>query len=172
LRQIIILTMVLFSLVFAFPSNGRKEKASHYLNLRNVITDPGVKHESDYEYGKLIYPRYKAIGLPDNFMIKKSPDLSFGSQELKVIRIARQSFSNVESYVVSIVFEASIGDKLTKYTKNKIGDEIAVAVDEYILVIARILDVFDKELTFTVTNRKLNEIEDKLSPVSRKIIIE
>ena len=164
--------MVLFSFVFVLPSNGQKEKSSHSLNLRSIITDPGVKHESDYEYGKSIYPRYKVLGLSEHFMIRKSPDLSFGPRELKMIRITRQSFSNVESYVVTIVFEASVGDKMTEYTKHNIGNQIAVSVDESILTIARILDTIDKEFSFTVTNRKLNEIEDKLGLISRKIIIE
>lgn len=159
--------------VFGFSDAGRTEEATHYLNLKQVIdTDNNIN--SDYEYGKELYPQYSYQGLSDSFLIKKSPDISISPNEIELIKIRRMPFvpASISAYIVSIHFNPSAVKKIKAYTKRNVDKRIALEIDDKIFVIAKILDVLQDEAKITLRQRSLEEIERELRKISNNVVID
>ena len=153
---------------------SKDKDALHCLNIKKVITDNNVRDNSEYEYGKLIYPQYERYGLPENFMIKKTPDVVFRPDEIKSIKIKNQPFIRL-SYVVTINLEPSGQKKIDAYAKKNINSLVALEIDNNIIVMPKItgeIDTMQTTLQFTIGNKTIQEIEMELRKISKDIVIE
>jgi hypothetical protein len=161
-------------LVFGFSGGQRQQEAVHRLNIKQVITDekPGIN--SNYEYGKELYPEYSYHGLPETFLIKKSAGISFRPSDIESIRIAKLLFipADLEEFTVTITFTSSAGKRLHDFTKRNLDSRIALEIDRKIFIIATIMDPIGSIMNITVGNRSVEEIRKELSKVSKNIIID
>ncbi len=168
----IVLILPLFFL-FCFSNVGRIEEATHYLNLKQVI-DTNDSINSNYEYGKKLYPQYSYEGLSDSFLIKKYPDISIGPNEIESVRIKRMPFAppSMSAYIVVIHFDPSAAKKIRAYTKKNLNKRIALEIDGRIFAIVKVLDVEEYELNITLSKRNLKEIEKELLKKSKNVVID
>ena len=86
----VIISAMIFIFMISVISAETKEEVLHNLNIKKVIANPNMINNSDYEYGKMLYPQYDYEGLPNNFMIKKTPDISFEPKDIKLIEVIKE----------------------------------------------------------------------------------
>jgi hypothetical protein len=167
--------LFVLSLVFIFGFSGgdKPEQELHYLHLKRVVTDETVVNKSEFEYGKRLYPEYSYHGLPDNFLIRKNPDISFRGSDIKLIEIKKLPFlpADMLEFIVTITFNDSAAARLYSYTQRNTNIKVALEVDKLIFIIASILDPIHEEMNITVGNRTIEEIKDEFSKICKNIKI-
>jgi len=133
-------TLIMFFLYFAlfFSAVELRSEPLYYLNIKQVLlTDDKIN--SNFEYGKNLYPEYSYCGLPDNFLIKKTPDLSIAPKHIKSVEIRKMSHSRTRmpAFLVDIHFDSSAATEINAYTKQHMNEEIALEIDNKIFVIVK-----------------------------------
>jgi hypothetical protein len=142
------------------------------LNFRGVLdSDSGKNVGSDYEYGRDLYPRYPLAGLSSNFLVRKRPDISLCSEDLKLIEISREPLfePTKPGYVISLHLQSAAATRINQYTKTHIGKQIATGIGEKIQAISVIMDEIKDVLEISVANRTLQEIQNELMTLCREI---
>jgi preprotein translocase subunit SecD len=166
---------ILFIIVFilGFSSGPKKPENSYNLNIKQIITSSNIETQSNYENGKALFPQYQYHGLPEDFLIKKSPDLSFSYGDIKSIEIDRMPFYFPDklAYNVSISFHPLAGERLFAYTKQNVNEKVALEIDNKIFVIATILEPLRTKMVITVGNKTVKQIRSELSKICNNIII-
>lgn len=165
--------LVIFICVFGFLSSEKGITNSYNLHLKQVSINPSLTTQSGYESGKKLFPEYQYHGLPEDFLIKKRPDISFSSDDIKSIEIDKMPFYPVNKleYEVTINFHPSSAERLFAYTKQKTNQKIALEIDNRIFVIATILDPLRTKMVITVGNKTVNQIRNELSKICNNIIL-
>lgn len=154
-------------------SGETKEDDLRNLNIKQVITNTKMIDNSDYEYGKMLYPQYSYEGLSEYFMIKKTPDISFEPKDIKLIKIIREPWipDNKLEFTVNINFYSSGQKKINPYSRQNINKKVALEIDGKIFVIATILENIESEMKISVSNKTAQTIAAELRKVSNNITI-
>lgn len=170
-----IIAIILLFYYNIFPSfAGGKNKDLSYLILKRVETNLSSFSETAYVKGKELYPEYSYHGLPENFLIKKTPDVTIDPKGIRMVEIRKMRFApvNMPAYTIIFHFNTSTAIKIRNYTKENLNTHVALEVDGKIFVIAKILDVVENKLNISVAKKDINEIKCTVRKISRKIIID
>jgi hypothetical protein len=149
------------------------QQALPNLSFKRVVLHGGSAFKGDYEQGKYLYHDYSLMGLPENFLIKKTPDISFNPSEIEWVEITKMPFvqPGILAYDIKIVFDESAKEKIRKYTSRNVNKRIALEIDEKILAIATIVEPVATEMVISVSDKTVDELEKEFSKVSEKISI-
>jgi len=160
-------------LVFGFPSHASQGQMG-CLNVRQIIVDPNLSTNPNYEPGRELYPKYSYHGLPDDFLVKKTPDISINASEIKLIKIKRMPFSSLSDQVYTVTFylDSRAAKKMQEYTVTNVGKKVALETADKIFVVATILNVISDELSITVLGKDVGEIEVQLRKLSQNIVVD
>jgi hypothetical protein len=169
----VVLSMMIYIFMFCVTSTESKENVLHNLNINKVITNSSMINNSDYAYGKKLYPQYSYEGLPEYFMIKKTPDISFEPKDIKLVEIIKEPWipDGKLQFTVNIFFNSSGRDKIISYSKQNINNKVAIEIDSKILVIATILEKVENEIAFIINNKTAQTIADEFKKVSKNVQI-
>jgi preprotein translocase subunit SecD len=172
-RSSVIISIIVFIFIISVRSAETKEDILHNLNIKQVITNSKMIDNSDYESGKMLYPQYSYEGLPEYFMIKKTPNVSFEPNDIKLVEIIKEPWisDDMLQFTVNIFFNSSGRDKIYAYSKQNINKKVAIEIDSKILVIATILEKIENEMTVIINKKTAPTISAELRKVSNKIII-
>ena len=167
-----------FLLCFLFaslhcPDIQANGQTYYCLNIKKVIdSEDEIVIDSEYESGKRLYLRYSSAGLSENFVVKKTPDMSLCPEDIKLVEIERQPFAqtHLTTYIVSIRLHGAVGSKISNYTERNLGKRIAIEIDGRILAIPKILDVVHEEMRL-MSGWNLEEIQREFGKVSNSIVV-
>ena len=164
---------MIFILMISAISAETKEESLHNLNIKKIIVNPNKINNSDYEYGKMLYPQYDYEGLPNNFMIKKTPDISFVPKDIKLIEVIKEPWipDNMLEFTVNIFFNPSGQRKINPYSNQNINKKVALEIDSKILVIGTILEKIENEMQVIINKKTAQTIAAELRKVSNNVII-
>lgn len=167
---LIVVVLLLFSSCMADIHNELSRRRE--LNFKTVQEVPSEKNNR-YEPGKRLYPRYSHEGLPEDYVIKKSPDLSFSYKDIKEVEIERAPAypSTLSAYTVRVHLWKEPAERMRIFSTKHIDKRVAIEIDGKILAIPTILDIMSDEVLITVARRSLPEIESEFKKVTEKIII-
>jgi len=163
--------LIQLTLVFGCSNIEATEQHFHYLNIKQVIeTDDNIN--SNYEYGRNLYPQYSYHGLPDNFLIKKDPDISISPKDIELVEIKRMPFSppNMQVYTIAIHFHPIAANKIKAYTEQNLSNRIALEIDGKIFVIVKVLDITKDEVNITLGKISLDEIEKEVRKICDNVV--
>jgi hypothetical protein len=164
---------MIFILMISAISAETKEEGLHNLNIKQIIVNPNKINNSDYEYGKMLYPQYDYEGLPANFMIKKTPDISIEPKDIKLIEVIKEPWipENMLEFIVNIIFNPSGQKKIYPYSNQNINNKVALEIDSKVFVIGTILEKLENEMKVIIKKKTAQTIADELRKVSNNVII-
>ena len=175
MRKVIFILFIILFLNISIAESKNESIADNGFCLKQVIEDTNLKANDNYEYGRELYPRYKESGLPDDFLIKKAPDLCIEPVHIKEIRISKQPpFPGAhQSYEIKITFDKLAASKMIVFTKSNLKKRIAMEVDGEIISIAPILDpIEDVLIIFVASEKSIQEMKAIYFRISKNIIVE
>ena len=122
---------------------------------------------------ELSYPNFRRQGLPDGFLIKKHPDISFKSSEIKSVKIG-QTMKNTSSrlYNITIVLTDSASQELYKYTKLNENNRVAIEIDNEIISVPTIISPISDTMTIGGSDKSVDEITAIFSKISNYISVD
>jgi len=141
-----IISMVVFLLVCSscLPGIHNESSQRRELNFKTVQEVPSDKNY-EYEPGKRLYPKYSYEGLPEDFVIKKSSDLSLTYKDIKEVEIERAPaypFS-LSAYTVRIHLWKESAERMRIFSVKHIDKRVAIEIDGKIFAIPTILDIME-----------------------------
>lgn len=141
------------------------------LLIKRVVLIDGLISETDYVKGKELYPEYAYIGLPENFLIKKEPDIIIYPKEIRLVEIKKMIFvsATMEVYTITFHFDDSIKAKIQEYTEEHLDELIALEINSEIFCIAKIIDIIEGELTVSIGNKSFDEVNFYVKKIARNI---
>jgi len=121
--------------------------------------------------GKGLYPSYSHGGLPEDFAIKKSPDLTLTYRDIKEVEIERAPAypSDLSAYTVRIHLWKESAERMRIFSAKHIDKRVAIEIDGKIFAIPTILDIMSDDVLITIVRRSLSEIESEFKKVTDKI---
>ena len=165
-----LVVLLVYSALF-FSIVGAKAEPLYNLNIKQVLlTDDNIN--SNYEYGKNLYPEYSYCGLPDNFLIKKTPDLTIAPEHIKLVEISKMhSLTRMPAFTVVIHFDSPTASQINAYTKQHMNEEIALEIDNKIFVIAKNLGSSGKEVQIALVKENIEALEEDLKKICSNVVI-
>jgi phosphohistidine swiveling domain-containing protein len=171
LRNIIYLSLGLLIIGISFDLHS--EESFHTLNFKQVLLNPSSPRIGEYDYGVVLYPNYRRQGLPDDFLIKKQPDISFKSSDIKSVKIAKTvADPNAKFYNITIVLTESAGQDLYRYTKLNENNRVAIEIDNEIISIPTIISPISDTMTIGGSDKSVDEIKAIFSKISKNISVD
>lgn len=171
MRNIICLSIAFLIIGFGFDIHS--EEPVHSLNFKQVLLNPSSQRIGEYDYGVVSYPNHRREGLPDDFLIKKHPDISFKASDIKSIRIGKAvTASNETFYNITIVLNKSAGENLYKFTKLNENKRVALEIDNEIISIPTIISPISDTMTIGGSDKSVNEIKAIFSKISKNISVD
>lgn len=169
-----ILILVLLFGVFHCSYIQANAKNYHCLNIKEVVDiEDKIGIDSNYEYGKRLFPQYTDAELSENFLVKKIPDLSLCRDDIRLIEVEREPFTQphlTPGYVVSIHLQSVAASKISEYTKRNIDKQIALEIDGRSFAVPTILEQVKVKMRLFV-GADLEEIKRELGKISNNIVI-
>ena len=143
------------------------------LNFKKVIDNNRLKIDSNYMYGKDIYPRYKFQGLSENFLIRIEPNISIPSSKIESVKVIKIDNKQIKynQYMIIIKFSYDISEKIFKYTNENINQKIAIEINGNIFNIFTIFTPVREEMRIGIVNQSLDDIIQILSNICDEICI-
>jgi preprotein translocase subunit SecD len=165
----VIFLLLLYSCFSGIHGNVAQSCA---LNFKSV-QEENYQGSYAYEPGKELYPGYLYEGLPENFAVKKSPDLSLTGEDIELVGIKRNSFSppHISTYIVTIHLKKESAERMRTFTETHLNKKVAMEIDGKIVKIATIMGIISHKLSVAFTRTSLSEIEDEFKKVTGKIRI-
>lgn len=169
LHPLLLAVIVLVLLFHSYLNEARSTAPEHLpLNFKNVmVTREGIDHE--YEPGKDIYPRYSYTGLPEDFAIKKSPDLSLRYEDIASVEIKKGFSSHVAVYTLTINLHKEAAERTRAFSEKYLKRKVAVEIGGKIIEIVTIIDIVSDQLVLTIGRTTLSELEREFRKVTDKI---
>lgn len=154
------------------PSIHNESSQRRELNFKTVQEAAGDKNY-EYEPGKGLYPRYSNEGLPEDFVIKKIPDLSLTYRDIKKVEIQRAPAypSSLSAYTVRIHLWKESAERMRIFSAKHLDKRVAMEIDGKIFKIATIIDIMSDEVLVTIARSSLSEIEKEFKKVTDNIRI-
>jgi hypothetical protein len=171
----VILVLILAFTSFFVPDIEATERSSHCLNIKQVIDDNGktIGIDPNYELGKRIYPGYASEEVSESFLIKKVPDISLCKEDVKLIEIETEPFTQphlAPGYIVTIHLQAAAANRISNYTKRNLDKRVAIEIDGTIFAIPKILEQVKTKMRL-FAGSDLEDIKRVLGKISDKIVI-
>jgi len=160
-------------LVFSSPTHANQGR-TNCLNVRQISVNPDLNSDPNYEPGRELYPKYSYHGLPDNFLVKRIPDISINSIDISLIKIKKMQFSSSsgEVYTVTIYLDSTAARKMQEYTMENLGKKVALETAGKIFVVVTIVNVISDELNITLLGKDIDEVEMQLRKLSQNIVVD
>lgn len=173
LKYSFVVTLLFFCGILSSCNACNRKTTAHFMNIKEVLIDYENYNQSDYEYGKYIYPQYSYMGLPDHFLIKKKADIAIPPSKIKIIKVSKSRWlsDDIQSVIVKISFISTI-EALKEYTKENLNQRIAFAIDEKILSIAKIIDPIESEMSISISGMKIDILKEELLKISNNVVLE
>ncbi len=169
-----LIVLLFFAVLPEIGDSGNRKGASHLFSFKDVILEikPGIT--SEYEYGKEAYPAYSKHGLPGNFWVKRDPDLSFSKDDIGLIKIERtpSPFFDRKSFQVTIHLNSDAAEMMRAYSERKLNKLVALAVDDKILGISKIINIVSSELVIHINRIPPKKIEEDFRKVCDNVIVD
>ena len=163
-----------FLFLFMLVGNLQAEENLYALVFKEVITDQDVPfNPSRYVFGRHLYPQYSYHGLPENFLIKKSPDISIAPTDIESVSIVRNPFSqsHVLHYMSTITFKPRVANQLFEYTKRNLEKRIAIEIDGRILAIPTILQPIENILLLDTAGMPIEVLQSTFQKISANVTV-
>jgi len=151
-----------------FSINADERKIN--LSIKKVVIDPQYQDNDKYESGKSRYPSFARSGLPENFLIKKVPDIVIYREDIEYITIDNADFvtSSKPVYEIFIRLKPSMSKVMSNYTKSNLGNHISIEIFGEVIAIAKIIGVISDEMVLS-TSQDINKIEKSLRQISDNV---
>jgi hypothetical protein len=172
LRGIILFLVVLMTCSSCLRSIKENEQKHCTLNFKNVI-ESGLGNVDEYDLGKDLFPEYLINGLPESFLIKKSPDLIIGDDDIMLIRIQVDPYSNPKpawNVIVHLRKEAS--ERMGNFSKEHLKKRVVLEIDGQVVSIGLIDMVLSETFSIGFTRVSLSDLENTFKKVTNNIRIE
>ena len=170
----IILILILISTICnsCFSSIQNNSSQRSVLNFKAVL-EGGTLKNLGYEPGKELYPSYSYEGLPDDFLIKKSPDLSLTDRDIKLIEIERNQFSPsyMAVYTVTIHLQQESAERMRTFSAKYLNKRVGLEIDGKIFKITTLIDVMSSQVVVHIARTSFSEIESQFRKITDKIRI-
>ena len=150
------------------------------LVFKSVRLNADCGKDPDYERGADRFPSYLRHGLPECFLIKRSPDLSIPPADIKRVTIkcmpSKTPFGNNpaarESYLVTIDFTESALNAVHTYTEAHVRSRVSIEIGNDILIIPTIINPIESSMTITISDKRFSEIKNIMSKICSDIEVE
>ena len=166
---------IFFALLLPMSKSSLLAEENLYaLVFKEVITDQDVPFEpARYVFGRHSYPQYSYHGLPEHFLIKKSPDISIAPTDIESVRIVRNQFSAsyMLHYMSTITFKPSVANHLFEYTKRNLKKRIAIEIDGRILAIPTILQPIENVLLLDTAGMPIDVLQSTFQKISTNVTV-
>ena len=163
-----------FLFLLMFGGNLQAEENLYALVFKEVITDQDVPfNPGRYVFGRHLYPQYSYHGFPENFLIKKSPDMSIAPTDIESVSIVRNPFSqsHVLHYMSTITFKPRVANQLFEYTKRNLEKRIAIEIDGRILAIPTILQPIENILLLDTAGMPIEVLQSTFQKISANVTV-
>jgi len=162
---IILSTLILFNVA---DSNG--ENNFYSINFSKVSVEKVPDNETDYDLlnNKDSFFQYQNNNLFDQIWVKKTVDLSIKPIQVRSIEIRHEN-ENISVLITLDPDSKEIIEKVFAYTKNKIGEKIAISVENNIIAIPAIITPMEGSLLLSVKNKNLSQIKDLFLKVTQDV---
>jgi preprotein translocase subunit SecD len=135
-----------------------------------------TRGEGDYGYepGRKLYPRYSYEGLPEDFVVKKSPDVSFKDRDIEYVEIKKDPFSpaHMSSYIVTIYLQGKSAERMRAFSEKHLKKRVAIEIDGKIINIPTINDIVENKFSIIFVKTSISDLENEIKKVTDKIRIE
>jgi len=125
----------------------------------------------EFEPGRSVFPGYKMHWLPDDFLVKKSPEVKFSSADVSNITIEQISMSGThDNYMISIKLVDSASEVFDSYVGNNVGAQVLIKINNRVLNVVTIQTALgEEEFTFVVRGFEYKDLLDILKSLTVKI---
>jgi len=184
------LLLCIICFVVHIPSYSISEKGPEgkiFLEIKEVVTDEAIsRSSSEYEYGKILYPKFSSEGLPEDFLIKKKADLVIDPSDINEIIISKD-YQSIEfqkimkeitgvpedknTFSISIILSNSEVEKLCRSSKRFVGKKIAIVINGKIFSILSVLDPICSAINISVIGIKIEDIVNDVEKLSDNITV-
>jgi preprotein translocase subunit SecD len=139
------------------------------LNFKEVLDAVGER-EGEYEPGKHRYPDYEVKGIPETFVIKKTPDLVIADSDIESIEVKTDRYSSPKpAWSVRVRLFEGASERMRVFSESNLKKRVAIEVDGVIVQIPTVQGVLTNEIGLTFVSVPLSEIETTLKKVTHKI---
>ncbi len=144
-----------------------------YLSFFTVKKTCGDCREIEFEPGKSVFPGYKMHWLPDDFLVKKSPEVKFSSADISHITIEQIFISGTPgNFLISIKLVDSASKVFDSYVGNNVGVQALIKINNRVLNVVTIQAALgEEEFTFVVRGFEYKDLLSILEPLSVKITL-
>jgi len=167
--SIVIFLLLCNSCLTDIHSNSSQRRSLDF----KTVQEAGGGRNYEYEPGKELYPRYSYEGLPEDFVIKKTPALSLTYEDIELVEIKKDPFSPsyMSTYIVTIYLSEESVKRMRTFSGKHLKKRVAMEIEGKIIKIATIVDIIGDKLSVTFTDASLSEIENVFRKVTEKIKI-
>lgn len=156
-------------IIMGCSMHSRDTLSTSSLLIKKVVTDPHAVLDGEYEAGNVRYPAYAYQGLPDTFLIKKSPDLIIAHNDIRKIQIQKAPSSTAEpTYIVLVSLDPNKLSEVKAFAVRNLNQRVTIEIENNILSIVKILDVPSDDILFS-TNMDLAHLHSALKRVFPKV---
>ncbi len=161
--------LLIAALSFILASCAVKWSAINF----KAVHESANQGNGDYELGKELYPKYSYEGLPEDFTIKRSPDLSLSYADIELVEVRKNPYSPsyLSVYDVTIHLNNEAGERMHAFSVKHLKRRVAIEVDGKIICIGTLAYVVDNELVVMIIKTSSAEIENTFGKVTDKISI-